>query len=106
MNECVCLYKRDIMVTENFTNYNIFDNISNKPAQQIAYHRMSESSNPNPIASCGVDKSELFFHGVYNPRIPYMSNRDYDAGIISHHNVTNNSDGRLLQKIRNMFCCG
>ena len=94
------------MVTENFTNYNIFDNISNKPAQQIAYHRMSESSNPNPTARCGTDKSELFFQAVYNPRIPYVSNRDYDAGMISHHNVMKKSDGSLLQNLRNMFWCG
>jgi len=80
--------------------------MSNKQSEQIAYHRMSESSNPTPNASCGVDKSELFFHGVYNPRIPYVSNRDYDAGMISHHNVMKNSDESLLQKIRNMFCCG
>ena len=101
---CVC--ERDIMVTENFTHYNIFDNVSNKPAQQIVYHRMSESPDPN--CGEGVGNKGLFFYGAYNPRISYVSNRDYDADIVSHrhHNVTKKSDGSLVTRIRDFFCCG
>lgn len=110
----MCICERDIMVTENFTHYNIFDSTPSKSHDGVVYQRMNESSNPSPSASCGADTSELLFHAVYNPRIPYILNRDYYANMVSHRhnnnnhnpNMTKTSDVGFLQSLRNMFCCG
>ena len=98
------------MVFENFTYYNIFDNVSNAPVDEVVYQRMQESSNVLKRTYSG----ELYYDTVYSPRIPYTTMKSYDDykwynELITHHKMTNDKkemkENGVLFFLREMFCC-
>lgn len=104
--------KHDIMVIEDFTNYNMYENRASKFSDGIMYHKMQEqqqeTSNPSASASGGIN--ERFFYATYNPQTPYSSNRSYYAEGISVSKYENNhNEGsfvHIVNRIRRFFCCG
>ena len=98
------------MVLENFTYYNIFEDVVKKPADEVAYQRMQESSNVLKRTNSG----ELYYDTVYSPRIPYTTMKSYDDymwynDLITHHKMLNDKkemkDNGVLFFLREMFCC-
>jgi hypothetical protein len=98
------------MVFENFTYYNIFENVVRPPADEVAYQRMQESSNVLKRTNSG----ELYYDTVYSPRIPYTTMKSYDDymwynDLITHHKMLNDKkemkNNGVLFFLREMFCC-
>ena len=108
--------KHDIMVIEDFTNYNIYENRASKFSDGIMYHKMQEqeqqqeTSNPSANANASAGINERFFYATYNPQTHYSSNRSYYAEGISVSKYENNhSEGsfvHIVNRIRRFFCCG
>jgi len=98
------------MVFENFTYYNIFEDVVKTPADEVAYQRMQESSNVLKRTNSG----ELYYDTVYSPRIPYTTMKSYDDymwynDLITHHKMLNDKreikENGVLFFLREMFCC-
>lgn len=79
------------MVLENFTDYGIFETTSRIPLEELAYHRMLESSN----AVQHTESGELYYTAVYSPRIPY---KVFNGGKEMKQNG-------VLGFFRDIFCC-
>jgi hypothetical protein len=98
------------MVFENFTDYGIFDTVSNMPPEEIAYQRMLESTNILER----TDSGELYYTAVYSPRVPYKMFKTYDNykdhnSMITHHKMLNDKkemkENGVLFFLREIFCC-
>ena len=98
------------MVFENFTYYNIFENVAKLPVDELAYQRMQETSN----VMKRTDSGDLYYDTVYSPRLPYTTIRSYDDYVkynhlITHHKVLNDkkemNENGIMFFLREMFCC-
>jgi hypothetical protein len=98
------------MVFENFTYYNIFDNITKPPVDELVYQRMQETSN----VMKRTDSGDLYYDTVYSPRLPYTTIKSYDEyirynDVIIHHKMLNDKkemkESGVIFFLREMFCC-
>lgn len=98
------------MVFENFTYYNIFNNVSKPQVDELAYQRMQETSN----VMKRTDSGDLYYDTVYSPRLPYTTVRSYDEyvaynNLITHHKMLNDKkemkESGVIFFLREMFCC-
>lgn len=98
------------MVFENFTYYNIFENVAKLPVDELAYQRMQETSN----VMKRTDSGDLYYDTVYSPRLPYTTIRSYDEyvrynDVIIQHKMLNDKkemkESGVIFFLREMFCC-
>jgi len=98
------------MVFENFTYYNIFENVAKQPVDELAYQRMQETSN----VMKRTDSGDLYYDTVYSPRLPYTTIRSYDEyvrynDVIIQHKMLNDKkemkESGVIFFLREMFCC-
>ena len=98
------------MVFESFTYYNIFEDVTKPPVDELVYQRMQETSN----IIKQTDSGDLYYDTVYSPRLPYTTIRSYDDYVkynhlITHHKVLNDkkemNENGIMFFLREMFCC-
>lgn len=76
------------MVFENYTYYDIYNNIPNKPKDEILYHRMYETSN----IFNKTDNGNVYHNMIYKPRIPFKSAKLNEKPAECYVNCDNQDD--------------